>query len=423
MARFTTYKKRWLAVRLFSTVKSQNLPSTIATTKKIDSPTASKNLNSVSVEALALSCFAAAAKTVTSHYKDGPKVKEWDIAYSASVAMTKALLKRLVSMGPNSFIHGIQSVTSYDAPIPMESKIISDSTSFISDAKVIQFFKQTNPTNFPDVAAVKSTTSAEWITVPESQLDRIVYFLHGGNYYSGSIQMYRRMAYHLAKQSRASVYGINYRLAPQNPYPCALIDAVSGYKKLLEKYDPQRIIIAGDSSGGGLAIGTMMAIRDMGLPAPAGGYAISPWVDMSSSFTDHSHYHDTDLMPMVPFDNRLDDQKHYYIPDEFSKTVYASPFWQKNFKNLPPLLIQCSDIEKLYKEIDEFASKAAIDWTSITLEVYQNHVHDFPLLEFSEGSKAAMKRAGDWIQHRTGSLTRIDLNFKGVEVFEEHNKQ
>ncbi len=131
------------------------------------------------------------------------------------------------------------------------------------------------PADIPGIPAV-------WL-VPENATDgRALLYLHGGGYTIGSIRSYRNMVSHLASASRCRALLVEYRLAPENRFPCAVEDAVTSYRWLLSRgYDPEDIAIAGDSAGGGLAAATLVSLRDAGDPLPAAAMLLSPWTDLT----------------------------------------------------------------------------------------------------------------------------------------------
>src|ERR1700726_4017342 len=126
--------------------------------------------------------------------------------------------------------------------------------------------------------------AAEWIVPPEAASDRVILYLHGGGYVMGSIATHRATIARIARASKARALAIDYRLAPEHPFPAAVEDAVAAYKWLLAQgYKPGKIVIAGDSAGGGLTLAALLAIRDAGLPMPAGAVPISPWTDLEGT--------------------------------------------------------------------------------------------------------------------------------------------
>ena len=126
--------------------------------------------------------------------------------------------------------------------------------------------------------------NAEWIAAPGASADRVILYLHGGGYVVGSINTHRAMISRIARASNARALAIDYRLAPEHPFPAAVDDTIAAYKWLLAQgYKPNKIVIAGDSAGGGLTIAALLAIRDAGLPMPACGVPISPWTDLEGT--------------------------------------------------------------------------------------------------------------------------------------------
>src|SRR5512146_513817 len=142
---------------------------------------------------------------------------------------------------------------------------------------------------FPSADSVKcepvdaNGVKAEWITANNAAPDRVILYLHGGGYVMGSIDTHRELVARLSKAAQARALALDYRLAPENPFPAAVDDSITAYRWLLaEGYKPGRIVVAGDSAGGGLAVSTLLALRDIGAPAPAGAACISPWVDFEA---------------------------------------------------------------------------------------------------------------------------------------------
>ena len=123
-----------------------------------------------------------------------------------------------------------------------------------------------------------------WIDAPEARQDRVMLYLHGGGYVAGSANGYRSLVGELGRATKARALAIDYRLAPEHPFPAAVDDAVAAYRSLLDRsVSAKSIVFAGDSAGGGLVVTVMMAVRDFGLPLPAAGLSISPWLDLECS--------------------------------------------------------------------------------------------------------------------------------------------
>ncbi len=125
---------------------------------------------------------------------------------------------------------------------------------------------------------------AEWISAPNASEDKVLMYLHGGGYIIGSMRTHRVPLSYLSRASGARVLGLNYRLAPENPFPAAVEDSVAAYRWLMsEGIAPGNIVIGGDSCGGGLTVATLVALRYMGEPLPAGGISHSGWTDLANT--------------------------------------------------------------------------------------------------------------------------------------------
>src|SRR2546430_818936 len=132
--------------------------------------------------------------------------------------------------------------------------------------------------------AVANGVRAEWTSTPQDERDTALLYVHGGGYVIGSLDSHRHLVSEAGRAAKTWALALDYRLAPEHPFPAAVEDAVSGYRYLLSRgIRPGRIAIAGDSAGGGLVVAAMLAIRDAGLEQPACGWCISPWADMEAS--------------------------------------------------------------------------------------------------------------------------------------------
>lgn len=139
---------------------------------------------------------------------------------------------------------------------------------------------------------------AEWIRAPGARADRVMLYFHGGGYVVGSMRTHRTMLSHISRASGFSVLGLDYRLAPENPFPAPVEDALAAYRWLLDQgTESGNIVLGGDSAGGGLVVSTLVAIRYAGEPMPAAGVCISPWVDMEG--TGESFTTNADVDPSV----------------------------------------------------------------------------------------------------------------------------
>ncbi|KAJ3311020.1 GTP-binding protein [Boothiomyces sp. JEL0838] len=246
---------------------------------------------------------------------------------------------------------------------------------FVQRDKVIEFFK--DKCTMVGHACDKVVIDAEYLSYKKSHKE-IVFFVHGGGYCTGSKEMYRKISYLIAKHSDSTVYALNYRLSPQNPFPCGLIDCISGYQHLIETHDHKKVILMGDSAGGGMVLAMCIALREMNLPMPGGVYGISPWIDLTHWFASFRSNQKTDFLIGDTTDPRLQGQRHYYTSNENLKLGYVSPVWEENLDNLPPMLIQVGGAEKLHDENIHFSQRlinTSDPPQELHLQVYESHVH------------------------------------------------
>ena len=225
---------------------------------------------------------------------------------------------------------------------------------------------------------------AEWVDAPGCDPSRAVLFLHGGGYVIGSINTHRRLAYNISAASGARVLLIDYRLAPEHPFPAAIDDAAEAWSWLLSQgFAPQKLAIAGDSAGGGLTIATLVNLRDRKLGLPACAVAISPWVDLEGAGTSITARAADD--PMVQKEGLLW-MAGLYLNGADPKTPLAAPL-HAELAGLPPILIQVGTSETLLDDATRIAQKLHRAGVAVRLAVWPNMLHVFPLFApiLSEG--------------------------------------
>ncbi|MDG2495507.1 MAG: alpha/beta hydrolase [Alphaproteobacteria bacterium] len=203
---------------------------------------------------------------------------------------------------------------------------------------------------------------------------KAVLYFHGGGYVFGSSLSHRHLIARLAVDSEVTHWGVDYRLAPENPFPAALEDTHAAYMALLESgLSGSDIVLGGDSAGGGLALALMLKLRDEGTPLPAGAIMMSPWVDMSVS--SESYQTRKDLDPMVTFEQLAGLASLYSRPEE-SKKAPVSPLFG-DMTDLPPLYIQVGDNELLLDDSRNLQAKAKAAGVTAELEIYPDLFHVF----------------------------------------------
>ena len=196
---------------------------------------------------------------------------------------------------------------------------------------------------------------AEWTSTPQDDRDAALLYVHGGGYVIGSLDSHRHLVSEAGRAAKAWALALDYRLAPEHPFPAAVEDAVSGYRYLLSRgIRPGRIAIAGDSAGGGLVVAAMLAIRDAGLAQPACGWCISPWVDMEGIGETMSTKAEAD--PMVQQAGLLE-MAGLYLDGVDPRSPLAAPIYA-DLRGLAPLLIQVGAAETLLDDAIRLAKVA-----------------------------------------------------------------
>jgi acetyl esterase/lipase len=241
--------------------------------------------------------------------------------------------------------------------------------------------------------------TAEWIAAPGAATDRVILYLHGGGYVLGSINTHRAMISRIARASNARALAIDYRLAPEHPFPAAVEDATAAYRWLLANgYKPGRVVIAGDSAGGGLTLAALLAIRDAKLPMPAGAVPISPWTDLEGTGESIRTRAAKDVM--VTQDNLASSARQYYGTHD-PKDPLVSPV-HANFRGLPPMLIHVGDAEILLDDATRVAARAKAAGVQVDLEVWDEMPHVWHVFAkiLPEGQQA-IDKIGKFVIART----------------------
>lgn len=239
----------------------------------------------------------------------------------------------------------------------------------------------------------------EWLTPVAADEGRVILYFHGGGYNIGSAETHRSMLTHLATRARSRVFSADYRLAPESPYPAAIDDATAAYEGLLTAgVDPARVVVAGDSAGGGLALALLTRLRDAEVALPAGAVALSPWTDLTGSSASITANEDLDIMLGRPL---LHHWATAYLDGADPEHPHASPL-HADLAGLPPILVQVGDTEVLLDEGVRFAAQAADAGVDITLQVEPDMFHVWPFFAgIVPESDAALADASDWIRART----------------------
>ena len=214
---------------------------------------------------------------------------------------------------------------------------------------------------------------AEWLKPRAAHPTRVLLYLHGGGYVLGSLNTHRSLVGSLAQRTGLNVLTINYRKAPDHPFPAALDDARRAYRWLLRHgHQPHDIVVGGDSAGGGLALALLLALRDAGEALPAAGIGLSPWTDLNLPITALRRVAREEALLLEALQMRT------WGPLYAHKTPLTHPLLspaQADLHGLPPLLIQISTAEVLYDDVVKFARKARAAGVPVTLQPFEGLVH------------------------------------------------
>lgn len=239
--------------------------------------------------------------------------------------------------------------------------------------------------------------AAEWLRPAGAPADRVLLYLHGGGYVLGSLNTHRSLVGALARSCQLNTLAIDYRKAPEYPFPAALNDARLAYDWLLaEGYAAQNIMVAGDSAGGGLALALLLHLRDACLPLPAAAIGLSPWTDL--------------VLPTATLRQVCREESQLLEALEIRgwggmyahETPLANPLLspvRAELHDLPPLLIQISDAEVLHDDVVKFTAKARAAGTPVTLQIFGGLVHWWHLFwRFVPEARQALDQVGSFVR-------------------------
>ena len=257
----------------------------------------------------------------------------------------------------------------------------------------------------PDTVSVTPATISgvpcEWIEVENTDQDRVLMYLHGGGYVFGNLDSHRDIGWRLAEASGMRVLMVDYRLAPEHPFPAALEDATECYRWLMEEgIAPSRVAIGGDSAGGGLAVALLINLRNLGIPLAAACILLSPWTDLSMGGDSIAANATADPMLSGPI---LEKMANYYLGRRDRKAPLASPLFG-DLAGLPPMMIQVGSLEVLRSDAERLAGKIRDAGGEASLEVWSGMFHVFQVFaaRVPEGKKAILQ-LGEFLSNKTGA--------------------
>lgn len=241
---------------------------------------------------------------------------------------------------------------------------------------------------------------AYWHDPEGGAMDRVVLYLHGGGYVIGSPGSHTRMVGHLAKAVGCRALNVDYRLAPEHPFPAAVDDATAAYRWLLDQgYTPEHIAISGDSAGGGLTLAALLSIKDQGLPQPAAAVPLSPWTDMEGTGESMTANAGPDL---IVSGDPLRQMASQYLGEQDPKNPLAAPLYG-DYRGVAPLYIQVGGDETLLDDSTRVAEKAQAAGVEVKLDVFpeMQHVFQSNVGNVPEADDA-IDRIGAWLRPKLG---------------------
>lgn len=268
-------------------------------------------------------------------------------------------------------------------------------------------------TTGPDVLVEPTqlgSVKGEWMTIEGSTPQRLILYLHGGGFVAGSPESHRPVVAKLCGAGNSVAFSVAYRLAPEFPFPAGLRDSVDAYRNLTARgFPPQSIIVAGDGAGGGLAFAMLMAIRNAGLPMPAGIVALSPWADLTLCGWSMMRNAATDSVLAWEL---LFVSARQYLRGGSAADPYASPVYG-NLRDFPPVMVHAGSREILRDDASRLGELAAAANVPVSVEVYEGMQHLFQVLSPVQDGRVSINRFGQFIRARAAET---DLSFLFAKI-------
>ncbi len=241
---------------------------------------------------------------------------------------------------------------------------------------------------------------SEWLTPQAPARGKAMLYLHGGAYVFGNCTTHRQLVSYVARSCGVRALVIEYRLAPENPFPAAIDDSLAAYRALRDDgYGPGDIVLAGDSAGGGLVMALLLSLRDAGEEMPAGAVLLSPWLDLTASGESMTTRAKRDPwfkppdMPIIA--------SYYCAEDEYRNPLVSPVF--ANVEGLPPIYIQVGDDEILLSDSTRIADNIEAAGGNVTLEVWPDMFHVFQVFVHQmPESRAAIDKLVPFVKSRLG---------------------
>ncbi len=314
----------------------------------------------------------ALASTALARLRRGPLRPTWPFMFEAMVATLRETSREVAARSP------LEERAAWAEMKPLPARVMRA----VGRAKV-------------DAGGV----AAEWFVPKAGASNAVVLFVHGGSFIYGSLTSHGEMIARIALATGARVLALDYRLAPEHPFPAALDDVVAAYRWLLAQgVAPGRVVFMGDSAGGNLALTALLRARGEGLVAPAGVAPISPWVDLARR--------GGSLVTNMPFDWGVADAfprwAETYAPGRDLRDPLLSPLYG-DFAGAPPLLVTSGECEMLRDQVEDFVARARASGADVTHRTYPDMVHNWLVLHaFTPEAQRAYDDLGAFVRRVTG---------------------
>ena len=258
------------------------------------------------------------------------------------------------------------------------------------------------PNAFPSGVRIERSTvpalPGEWITPAAVTTPGVILFMHGGGYVAGSPKTHRALTTWLARRAGMRLFSLDYRLAPEHPFPAGLDDAMRAVHALVAAGTPlSQIVLCGDSAGGGLVLATMLRLRDEGAALPAAAALICPLTDCTGA--SKSLVTNAESEPLLGLRHR-DAAMRYYAGETPLEHPYLSPL-VADLRGLPPMIVEASRIEVLWDDAAQFVEKAKAAGVDITFVPHDGLAHDWHVMvPFTPEARDSVRRIGAFLAQR-----------------------
>lgn len=241
---------------------------------------------------------------------------------------------------------------------------------------------------------------AEWLEPAGASDEKLIFYVHGGGYVSGSCSDHRNIVAKIAATTGIRILIYEYRLAPEFPYPYAVNDSVAAYHEVLERgFRPDSIVVMGESAGGGLALALLLALKQKKISFPKAAVVVSPWADLSCS---GRSYQTKNRLSPAPLDSWLVFSRHYAGEQDVHDPLISPLFG--DLKGLPPIFINSGESDELFDDGKAFYEKAKAAGVDVTFRAGEGMLHCYPLLSpmFREAREAMDEIVGFIKMHLGG---------------------